>query len=79
MSLLAYASEITERLNLTENRVGITSVLLYLASYLIVMVDNEWNHNPLPFDILRKVSCAEWDTQIFYGVVMSVGKLGSSA
>ncbi|MDD2915079.1 MAG: sodium:proton antiporter NhaD [Gallionella sp.] len=33
--------------------------------------------NPVPFDIFRKVSRAEWDTLFFfYGVVMCVGGLG---
>jgi Na+/H+ antiporter NhaD/arsenite permease-like protein len=39
--------------------------------------DVENSGNPVPFDIFRKVSRAEWDTLFFfYGVVMCVGGLG---
>lgn len=61
------------------------SLLQFFAYYL--KINGEKTHarngdaenigNPVPFDIFRKVSRAEWDTLFFfYGVVMCVGGLG---
>jgi len=61
------------------------SVLQFFAYYLKVSgekihTSREGEENvrdPVPFDIFRKVSRAEWDTLFFfYGVVMCVGGLG---
>ncbi len=61
------------------------SLLQFFAYYLKMCgekthsrgVDAENIGNPVPFDIFRKVSRAEWDTLFFfYGVVMCVGGLG---
>lgn len=59
------------------------SLLQFFAYYLKMRGekthggDAENIGNPVPFDIFRKVSRAEWDTLFFfYGVVMSVGGLG---
>lgn len=61
------------------------SLLQFFAYYLKVSGEkihasnaNSENINaPVPFDIFRKVSRAEWDTLFFfYGVVMCVGGLG---
>ena len=43
MPVLAHASEGAERLDLTGNWVGITSVLLFFVAYLVVMAE-EFTH-----------------------------------
>ncbi len=61
------------------------SLLQFFAYYLKVRGEKTHSRNgdaenignPVPFDIFRKVSRAEWDTLFFfYGVVMCVGGLG---
>jgi NhaD family Na+/H+ antiporter len=61
------------------------SLLQFFAYYLKIRGEKTHSRggdaenigNPVPFDIFRKVSRAEWDTLFFfYGVVMCVGGLG---